>query len=335
MSTIAVPDRSPATISRSASALNLIGGAWVEGRGNTSRDICNPADTAEVLAPVREAAPEQVDEACAAAARAFPGWRATPAPDRAHVLFKFRDLLEKNVSDVAHSIVRENGKLLGEARGSLRRGLDVVEFACGIPSQLTGQTLTDISRDVDCHAIREPLGVVVGIPPFNFPALIPLWMMSIAVACGSTFLLKPAEKSPLTGTLLIELFADAGLPPSASFPRPMRCLASAPATVIVLVRWTTKSLTSPLITSATLGTTLLTVLALGTTHRYKISSFVSTTVFSALLVTLASPGTLSVTTATPLLKMVMFLSSATAALATSSKANPEPIARANMILAPV
>src|SRR6201999_361682 len=106
----------------------------VEGRGNTNRDICNPADTAEVLAPVREAAPEQVDEACAAALRAFPGWRATPAPDRAHVLFKFRDLLEKNYSELAHSIVRENGKLLSEARGSLRRGLDVVEFACGIPS---------------------------------------------------------------------------------------------------------------------------------------------------------------------------------------------------------
>jgi malonate-semialdehyde dehydrogenase (acetylating) / methylmalonate-semialdehyde dehydrogenase len=199
MSTITAPDRSPATSSRSASALNLIGGTWVEGRGTTSRDIFNPADTAEMLAPVREAAREQVDEACAAAARAFPGWRATPAPDRAHVLFKFRDLLEKNLSDLAHSIVRENGKLLSEAHGSLRRGMDVVEFACGIPSQLMGQTLTGISRDVDCFAIREPLGVVVGIPPFNFPALIPRWMMSVAVACGNTFILKPAEKAPLTG----------------------------------------------------------------------------------------------------------------------------------------
>ena len=213
MSTLAAPDRSPATSSRSASALNLIGGTWVEGRGNTSRDIYNPADTAEMLAPVREAAPEQVDAACAAAARAFPGWRATPAPDRAHVLFKFRGLLEEYFSDVAHGIVRENGKLLSEARAALRRGLDVVEFACGIPSQLMGQTLTDISRDVDCHAIREPVGVVVGIPPFNFPALIPLWMMSVSVACGNTFLLKPAEKAPLTGTRLVEMFADAGLPP--------------------------------------------------------------------------------------------------------------------------
>src|SRR5262245_49307596 len=212
MSTIAAADRSPATSSRSASALNLIGGTWVEGRGITNRDICNPADTAEMLAPVREAAPEQVDEACAAAARAFPGWRVTPAPDRAHVLLKFRELLEKNFSDIARSIVRENGKLLSEARGSLRRGVDVVEFACGIPSQLMGRTLPDVSRDVDSYVVLEPLGVVAGIPPFNFPAMIPLWMMPIAVACGNTFVLKPAEKAPLTGTRLAELFQQAGLP---------------------------------------------------------------------------------------------------------------------------
>src|SRR3954451_14074689 len=112
MSTIAAPDGSPAISSRPASALNLIGGRWVEGRGDMSRDVYDPADTAELLAPVREAAPEQVDEVCAAAARAFPGWRATPAPDRAHVLFEFRNLLEKNFSDVAHGISRENGKLL-------------------------------------------------------------------------------------------------------------------------------------------------------------------------------------------------------------------------------
>src|SRR4029079_6318835 len=98
-----------------------------------------------------------------AAARAFPGWRATPAPDRAHVLFRFRELLERNFSDVAHSIVCDNGKLLSEARGSLRRGLDVVDFACGIPTQMMGQSLTDVSRDVDCHVVREPLGGGVGL----------------------------------------------------------------------------------------------------------------------------------------------------------------------------
>ena len=213
MITTATPDRLPPTSSRPACALNLIGGTWVEGQGNTSRDIYNPADQAELLAPVREAGPEQVDEACNAAARAFPGWRATPGPERAHVLFKFRELLKNNLSDIAHSVVRENGKLLSEAHGALRRGLDVVEFACGIPSQMMGQSLGDISRDVDCFSIREPVGVVVGIPPFNFPALIPLWMMSVAVACGNTFILKPAEKAPLTGTRLIDLFAAAGLPP--------------------------------------------------------------------------------------------------------------------------
>jgi malonate-semialdehyde dehydrogenase (acetylating)/methylmalonate-semialdehyde dehydrogenase len=192
---------------------NLIGGCWVESRGTVARRICNPADTAEVLASVREASAEQVDEAGAAAARAFPGWRATPPPDRARVLFKFRALLESHFLELARGIVRENGKLLSEAKGSLRRGIDVVEYACGIPSQLMGQTLTDVSRDVDCYVVREPVGVVAGIPPFNFPAMIPLWMMPIAVACGNTFILKPAEKAPLTGTRLVELFAEAGLPP--------------------------------------------------------------------------------------------------------------------------
>jgi malonate-semialdehyde dehydrogenase (acetylating) / methylmalonate-semialdehyde dehydrogenase len=213
MNSIASPGGSPATSSRSTSALNLIGGTWVEGRGNASRDIYNPADKDEMLSPVREAAPEQVDEACSAAARALPGWRSTPAPDRAHVLFRFKELLEKSFEDVAHSIVRENGKLLSEARGSLRRGLDVVDFACGIPTQMMGQTLSDVSQDVDCLTFREPMGVVVGIPPFNFPSLIPLWMMSVAVACGNAFILKPAEKAPLTGTRLVEMFAEAGLPP--------------------------------------------------------------------------------------------------------------------------
>jgi malonate-semialdehyde dehydrogenase (acetylating)/methylmalonate-semialdehyde dehydrogenase len=191
---------------------NLIGGAWTAGEGDTVRRICDPADTQKVLAEVREASDRQVDAACAAAHAAFPAWRATPAPDRARFLFRFRDLLETNFDDLARLVVRENGKLLSEARGSVRRGLDVVDFACGIPTLLMGKSLPDISRDVDSYAIREPLGVVVGIPPFNFPAMIPLWMMPIAVACGNAFVLKPAEKAPLTGTRLVELFAAAGLP---------------------------------------------------------------------------------------------------------------------------
>jgi malonate-semialdehyde dehydrogenase (acetylating)/methylmalonate-semialdehyde dehydrogenase len=128
------------------------------------------------------------------------------------VLFRYRDILETHFDEVARLIVRENGKLLSEARGSLRRGLDVVEFACGIPSLLMGRTLPEIARQVDSYVVREPLGVVVGIPPFNFPAMIPLWMMPLAVACGNTFILKPAEKAPLTGTRLVQLFQEAGLP---------------------------------------------------------------------------------------------------------------------------
>jgi malonate-semialdehyde dehydrogenase (acetylating)/methylmalonate-semialdehyde dehydrogenase len=212
MATVAEPVVSSVKASGARAGQQLIGGRWVDGRGATARAIGNPSDTSAILAEVREASAEQVDEACAAAARAFPGWRATPPADRAHVLFKFRELLEANYLDIAREIVRENGKLLSEAKGSLRRGIDVVEFACGIPSHLLGQTLGDVSRDVDCYVVREPLGVVVGIPPFNFPAMIPLWMMPIAVACGNTFLLKPAEKAPLTGARLVELFADAGLP---------------------------------------------------------------------------------------------------------------------------
>ncbi|HEY7327952.1 MAG TPA: CoA-acylating methylmalonate-semialdehyde dehydrogenase [Gemmataceae bacterium] len=213
MSAITAPtgDRTKAA-ARAGSRLNLIGGRWVEGEGAMVRAICNPADIAEELASVREASAGQVDEVCAAAARAFPAWRSTPSPDRARILFRFRELLEKHYLDLARSIVRENGKLLSEAKGSVRRGIDVVEFACGIPSQLMGHVLPDVASNVDSYVVREPVGVVVGIPPFNFPAMIPLWMMPIAVACGNAFILKPAEKAPLTGTHLVELFAEAGLP---------------------------------------------------------------------------------------------------------------------------
>ena len=204
--------RSDGTGTAAVAGANLIGGRRVAGEGPLTRNLFNPADATELVAAVREASPTQVDEACATAAGAFPGWRSTPPPDRARVLFRFRELLEANFDELARSIVRENGKLLSEARGSLRRGIDVVEFACGVPSLLMGRTLPDISRDVDSYVVLEPVGIVAGIPPFNFPAMIPLWMMPLAVACGNTFILKPAEKAPLTGTRLAELFREAGLP---------------------------------------------------------------------------------------------------------------------------
>lgn len=191
---------------------SLIGARWISGDGPQTRNIRNPADTDDCMAQVREASSEQVSEACMQAAEAFPGWRATPAPERVRVLFRFRQLLDEHFDELTRLLVRENGKLLTEARGSLRRGIDVVEFACGVPTLLMGRTLPDISRNVDSYVVREPVGVVVGIPPFNLPAMIPLWMMPIAVACGNTFILKPAEKAPLTGTCLVQLLAEAGLP---------------------------------------------------------------------------------------------------------------------------
>jgi malonate-semialdehyde dehydrogenase (acetylating)/methylmalonate-semialdehyde dehydrogenase len=191
---------------------NCIAGRWTAGAGARARSICNPADVDEVIAVVHEASEEQVAEVCEGAARAAVRWRATPVPDRARVLFRYRELLEEHFEELAALIVRENGKLLIEARGSLRRGIDVVEYACGIPSLLMGRVLTEIARNTDSYVVHEPVGVVVGIPPFNFPAMIPLWMMPLAVACGNAFILKPAEKAPLTGTRLVELFAAAGLP---------------------------------------------------------------------------------------------------------------------------
>ena len=155
MSTVSAPtDPKARTSVSTATRLNLIAGRWVDGAGATSRSICNPADAAEELASVREASTAQVDEACAAASAAFPAWRATPPPDRARVLFRFRELLETHYLDLAKGIVRENGKLLSEAKGSVRRGIDVVEFACGIPSMLMCRTLPDVSRDVDSYVVR-------------------------------------------------------------------------------------------------------------------------------------------------------------------------------------
>lgn len=202
----------PNTGTRAKDAHNLIAGQWVKGAGLTVRRLMNPANTQELVAEIQEASAAQVDAACEAAHKAFAAWKLVPAPNRAAVLFKFRAILEEHFDELAELVVRENGKLLSEAKGSVRRGFDVVEFACGIPSQLMGKTLPDVSRNVDSYDILEPIGVCVGIPPFNFPAMIPMWMMPVAVACGNAFILKPSEKAPLTGTRMVELFQQAGLP---------------------------------------------------------------------------------------------------------------------------
>jgi len=173
--------------------------------------VYNPS-LGEVIAEVPLGGAGLVDQAVRAADDAFPDWRETPAIDRAGILFRYKALLEQNVDALALSISTEHGKTIPEARGDVRRGIQMVEYACGAPSLLMGESLENVARGIDCDSIRQPLGVCVGITPFNFPAMVPLWMFPLALACGNTFVLKPSEKVPLTAIRLIELLAEAGLP---------------------------------------------------------------------------------------------------------------------------
>src|SRR5215207_958758 len=153
-----------------------------------------------------------VNAAVDAAQAAFPEWMETPPTERARVLFRFKMLLEEKFEELAKLVTREHGKTLVESRGDVRRGIEMVEFACGIPSLLMGESLENVARGIDCDTIRQPLGVCVGITPFNFPAMVPLWMYPTALVCGNTFVLKPSEKVPLTAIKIIKLLEQAGLP---------------------------------------------------------------------------------------------------------------------------
>lgn len=188
----------------------FIGGQTIKSTGATDA-VVNPAD-GSTLARVPMCTPMEIDSAVKAAALAFPSWRDTPVPQRVQVLFQFKALLENNFEDLARMVVRENGKTLDDARGEVRRGIEVVDFACGMPTLMMGEALDQIASGIDCHSIRVPLGVVAGICPFNFPAMIPLWMMPIAIAAGNTFVLKPSERTPMSGSRIAELFLAAGLP---------------------------------------------------------------------------------------------------------------------------
>jgi len=189
----------------------LVGGEWRILKGAPATPIFNPS-TGEVIAecPVGDA--QLVDEAVQAAQAAFPAWRDTPPVERARVFFRYRQLLEANFDRICACVSREHGKTLVEARGSIFRGLENVEYACGIPSLLMGDSLENIARGVDCETTLQPLGVCAGITPFNFPAMVPLWMFPVALACGNTFVLKPSEKVPLSAVLIVELLEQAGLP---------------------------------------------------------------------------------------------------------------------------
>ena len=187
----------------------FIGGEWRSVVGGTP--VFNPS-TGEVIAECPAGGAEEIDAAVQAAAAAFPAWRDTPVVERARVMFRYRQIVEANFDKLCQCVSREHGKTLAEARGSIYRGLENIEYACGAPSLLFGDTLENIARGVDCETMFQPLGVCAGITPFNFPAMVPLWMFPLAIVCGNTFVLKPSEKVPLTAVLLAELFVEAGAP---------------------------------------------------------------------------------------------------------------------------
>jgi malonate-semialdehyde dehydrogenase (acetylating)/methylmalonate-semialdehyde dehydrogenase len=188
----------------------FIGGEWIEPKLAGS-PVYNPS-TGDVISECPMGGAAEVNAAVEAAAAAFPAWRDTPVVERARLFFRYRHLVEENFDRLCASISLEHGKTLVEARGSVYRGIENIEYACGAPSLLFGETLENIARNVDCETVLQPLGVCVGITPFNFPAMVPLWMFPLAIACGNTFVLKPSEKVPLTALVLAELFEKVGLP---------------------------------------------------------------------------------------------------------------------------
>ncbi|MCY3554328.1 MAG: CoA-acylating methylmalonate-semialdehyde dehydrogenase [Gemmatimonadetes bacterium] len=190
----------------------FIGGNWTGAVDVATEPVFNPSD-GSVIARTPMCGASEVDAAVRAAREALPGWSTTPVVDRARILFRYVHLLETHFEDLSRLVTREHGKTLEEARGSVRRGIEVVEFACGAPTLLMGDALEEIASGIDCDTIRQPVGVCAGITPFNFPAMVPMWMYPIAIVCGNTFVLKPSEKVPLTAIRLVELLQKAGLPP--------------------------------------------------------------------------------------------------------------------------
>ncbi len=190
---------------------HYVHGQEFKGESKKTSDVYNPA-TGEVQAKVALATKKDVGEAVKSAVSAFADWSATPPLQRARILFKFKDLIEKNTDELTKAIVAEHGKVYEDAKGSLTRGLEVVEFACGIPQMLKGEFTENVGKGVDSWSMRQPLGVCAGITPFNFPAMVPMWMFPVAIACGNTFVLKPSEKDPSCSIMLAKLLKEAGLP---------------------------------------------------------------------------------------------------------------------------
>jgi malonate-semialdehyde dehydrogenase (acetylating)/methylmalonate-semialdehyde dehydrogenase len=190
---------------------NYVGGKWVDAEGAERLDVTNPA-TGETIAEVPLSGRAEVDRAVAAAREAFPVWRATPPLERARACFEFKYLLEANKDELAALVTRDNGKALKDAAGEVRRGIECVEVATGIPSLMQGANLEDVSRGIDSDMIRQPIGVFAGITPFNFPFMVPQWFLPFAIACGNTFICKPSEQDPLALEFTFELLDRIGLP---------------------------------------------------------------------------------------------------------------------------
>jgi len=191
---------------------HFIGGKRVEGHSGRWGDVFNPA-TGEQVRRVALGDSAEIDAAVEAAAKAFPAWAATPPLTRARILFKFLEILAREHDTLARTISEEHGKVFSDAQGEITRGLEVVEFACGIPHLLKGEFTEQVGRGIDSWSLRQPIGVCAGITPFNFPAMVPMWMFPMALACGNTFILKPSERDPSAGYRIAELLLEAGLPP--------------------------------------------------------------------------------------------------------------------------
>ena len=189
----------------------LIGGRFQESGSDEVDPIFDPA-TGETIALLPYSTPEEIDRAVRAAAEAFPAWADTPVPDRAQVMFRFKALLEDLFEELSRLVTHENGKTLPEARGEVRRAIEVVELACGAPSLMMGTNLDQIAEGIDEELVRFPVGVVAGITPFNFPNMVPLWMIPLAIVCGNTFVHKPSQRTPLSAIRIAELLTESGLP---------------------------------------------------------------------------------------------------------------------------
>lgn len=193
---------------------NYVDGAWIRSGTSEFLDVPDPS-TGSLIARVPRSTPDDVDAAVRSARAAFGTWREIPIAERARRILALRNLLDAHSEELARSVVRENGKTIEEARGSVRRGIEATDFALAAPTTAQGSFLMDVSVGVDTALLRQPVGVVVGITPFNFPVMIPLWMAPLALVCGNTFILKPSERVPLSATLLARLVDDSGFPPGA------------------------------------------------------------------------------------------------------------------------